>query len=60
MHSVFSVKPIEDTFSWHGADTLASRIRAFWSRRDYAPKVWIEKQGDIYAVRSDMVGGRPT
>lgn len=52
-----------------GATRLARKIIAYWSERGYSPEVWLEEitafdaernqELSLFAVRSNMVGGRP-
>ena len=50
-----NTKPIPDTLTLGGANALVEKIRAFWQRRDMVPNVWVEKHGDVFVVRSDMM-----
>lgn len=59
-----------DHCSEAGANRLAARLRGAWYDRGYAVATWVEavrvspnqlhnEKGGWYAVRSDMVGGKP-
>jgi len=48
-----------DTFTRQAANELADRIERFWRSKGQLPKVWVEQDGDVFVVRSSMVGGRP-
>ena len=54
-----NTKPIPDTLTLGGANALVEKIRAFWQRRDMVANVWVEKHGDVFVVRSDMMMGQP-
>lgn len=37
------------------SERLAATIRAYWRKRGVEAKVWIEKEGMTYVVRSNLV-----
>lgn len=61
--------------AWSGIDWLSedkamrlvAKIRAYWAKRGHSVNVWVEpfkapesiKRGGWFAIRSDMIGGRP-
>lgn len=50
-----------DGFTRDGAYRLCRTIKQFWNARGKYPQVWIEQEGDIYVVRSNitLTGGQP-
>ena len=57
--------PLKNHASHDGAAALATRIRAYWARRgqrveiEIHPSYGTKASGSIWALRSDMVNGRP-
>lgn len=49
-----------DWLSAQGADVMAQQIRLFWALYGYKVKTDIERVGDLFCVRSDLISGRPT
>jgi hypothetical protein len=57
-----------DGFTKAGAERLAEKIRAYWSKRGRPVKVWVEpcseylsslRTGSWYVVRSNLRNGKP-
>ena len=36
------------------SERLASSIRAYWWKRGHEVKVWVEKEGTVYVIRSTL------
>ncbi len=36
------------------SERLANVIRAYYRRRGLEPRVWVEKEGTIYVIRSNL------
>jgi len=54
----------KNTMTQTGATDLAIEIKNYWVGEGYIPDVWtealsIEKQGQVWVVRSNMVNGQP-
>ena len=41
------------------ANKLAEVIRAYWRRRGLFPAIDLQKHGELWCIRSNMVGGFP-
>ena len=51
---------VEDHLGKLGAEQLAQRIRAYWHGLGHDQiKVWVEREGGAYAVRSNLRAGLP-
>ena len=42
------------------AEVMARDIRWYWAQFGYRVRTWIEKQGELACIRSDMCNGKPT
>ena len=51
--------PAPETLTQRGAIALVERIEDFWKARGVVMRAWVEQDGDVFVVRSSMVGGRP-
>lgn len=37
------------------SERLAATVRAYWRKKGIEPQVWVEKEGTIHVVRSNLL-----
>lgn len=42
------------------SERLASSVRSYWRKKGAEPHVWVEKEGRVYVVRSNIRFAPPT